>query len=306
MKSYHIYRSHKKQISSSDRIFLGIIYTFLGLFILIILLPLIYVISCSFSSAQSLVNGQVFLLPVNFSLQGYKAVFNNHQVWPGYYNSFLYTVAGTVIGVIVTFSGAFVLSRKEFPLRSFITVFFMITMFFSGGLLPTYILIGNLGLYNTLWAIILPGAFSVFLAILGRTFIISSIPEEMFEATSLDGGSYAQYFFKIILPLSKPILAVLALNFAVGHWNSYFSALIYLKDSSKFPLQIILRNIVIANQFDVNSINLSDAKTMMEKAYLGELLKYSLIIISSVPLLVVYPFIQKYFIKGVMIGSLKG
>ena len=147
---------------------------------------------------------------------------------------------------------------------------------------------------------------SVWLAIIGRTFIKSSIPEELYEATSLDGGSYAQYFFSIVLPLSKPILAVLALNFAVGQWNSYFSAMIYLKDNSKFPLQIILRNIIVVNQFDVNSISKSDAKTMMEREYLSELLKYCLIIVSSVPLLAIYPFIQKYFLKGVMIGSIKG
>lgn len=306
MNMTHAKRINKIRSVGVDRIYMGIIYTFLGLFTLTVMYPLIYVVSCSFSSAESLVAGQVFLIPVNFSLQGYKAVFDNSQVWSGYYNTVIYTVTGTIIGTIVTIIGSFVLSRKEFPLRKFITVLFMITMFFGGGLLPSYILIRNLGMYNSLWAIILPGAFSVWLAIIGRTFIKSSIPEELFEATSLDGGSYAQYFFRIVLPLSKPILAVFALNFAIGHWNSYFSALIYLKDNNKFPLQIILRNIVIANQFDVNSINKSDAKTMMERAYLGELLKYSLIIISSVPLLAVYPFIQKYFIKGVMIGSIKG
>ena len=306
MKTHITIKSNKIRSSAADRLFLGIIYTFLGLFTLIVVYPLLYVISCSFSSAESLVAGQVFLFPVNFSLQGYQAVFSNDQVLTGYYNSIIYTVMGTVIGVGVTIIGSFVLSRNEFPLRRFVTILFMITMFFNGGLLPTYMLIRNLGLYNSMWSLILPGAFSVWLSIIGRTFIKSSIPEELFEATGLDGGSYSQFFFRIVLPLSKPILAVIALNFAIGHWNSYFSAMIYLKDSDKFPLQIILRNIVIANQFDVNSISKSDAKTMMEKAYLGELLKYSLIIVSSVPMLVLYPFIQKYFIKGVMIGSLKG
>ncbi len=299
-------KPHKIRSSMADRLFAGINNTFLGVFTLLVLYPLVYVVSCSFSSAESLVAGQVFLFPVSFSLQGYKAVLDNPQVWSGYANSVLYTVSGTIIGVVATIIGSFVLSRGEFPLRPVLTVMFMITMFFNGGLLPTYILIRNLGLYNTIWSIILPGSFSVWLAIIGRTFIKTSIPEELYEATSLDGGCYAQYFLRILLPLSKPILAVFALNFAVGHWNSYFSALIYLKDSGKFPLQIILRNIVIANQFDVNAISKSDAKTMMEKAYLGELLKYSLIIVSSVPLLIVYPFIQKYFIKGVMIGSIKG
>lgn len=299
-------RRNRVKSSGIDRVYLGIIYTFLAVFTLVVLYPLIYIVSCSFSSAESLVRGQVFFLPVNPTLQGYQAVFSNHQIWSGYYNSIVYTVTGTIVGVVVTIIGAFVLSRKEFPLRNFITALFMVTMFFNGGMLPTYMLIKDLGLYNTLWAIILPGSFSVWLAIIGRTFIKSTIPEELFEATAIDGANYFQYFTKIVLPLSKPILAVFALNYAVGYWNSYFSALIYLKDDSKFPLQIILRNIVIANIFDPNSINSVDVKSMIERQYLVELLKYSLIIISSAPLLIVYPFIQKYFIKGVMIGSIKG
>lgn len=292
--------------SRIDKIFMGFIYAFLTLITILVLYPLIYVLSCSFSSAESLVSGQVFFLPVELSLLGYQAVFNNSQVWLGYYNSFIYTVVGTLIGVVVTILGAFVLSRREFPLRKIITGFFMVTMIFNGGLLPSYILINNMGLYNSIWALVLPGAFNVWLAIIGRTFIKSSIPEELFEATCLDGGNYFQFLLKVVLPLSKPIIAVLALNFAVGQWNSYFSALVYLKDTSKFPLQIILRNIIIANIFDASSIGSLDIKSLMERQYLGELLKYSLIIISSVPMLIVYPFLQKYFIKGVMIGSLKG
>ncbi len=299
-------RRNRVKISGIDIVYLGITYTFLALFTLIVLYPLIYVVSCSFSSAESLVRGQVFFLPVKPTLQGYQAVFNNAQVWTGYYNSIIYTVTGTLIGVITTIVGAYVLSRKEFPLRKFITVLFLVTMFFSGGMLPSYMLIRSLRMYNTIWAIILPGGFSVWLAIIGRTFISSTIPEELFEATSIDGGNYFQYFIKIVLPLAKPILAVFALNYTVNHWNSYFSALMYMKDASKYPLQITLRNIIIANIFDPNSINSTDVKTMMERQYLVELLKYSLIIISSAPLLIVYPFIQKYFIKGVMIGSIKG
>ncbi len=294
------------QNSRVDKVVLGFIYAFLAFITLVVLYPLIYVVSCSFSSAEALVNGQVFFLPVDFSLQGYQAAFSNNQVLLGYYNSFVYTVVGTVIGTFVTMLGAYVLSRPEFPLRNIITGLFMVTMIFSGGLLPTYILINNLGMYNSIWAIVLPGAFSVWLAIIGRTFIKSSIPEELFEATCLDGGNYFHYLLRVVLPLSKPIIAVLALNFAVGQWNSYFSALIYLKDTDKFPLQIILRNIIISNIFDANSIGSLDIKSLMERQYLGELLKYSLIIISSVPMLILYPFLQKYFIKGVMIGSLKG
>jgi putative aldouronate transport system permease protein len=297
---------NKVKISGVDKVYIGVVYTFLALYTLIVLYPLIYVVSCSFSSAESLVKGQVFFFPVNFTLQGYEAVLNNKKIWSGYYNSIVYTITGTIVGVITTIIGAYVLSRKEFPLRKFITVLFMVTMFFNGGMLPTYILIKSLNLYNTIWAIILPGGFSVWLAIIGRTFIRSTIPEELFEATFIDGGNYFQYLINIVLPLSKPILAVFALNYAVGHWNSYFSALMYLKDSNKYPLQIILRNILIANIFDPNSLSSTDVRTMMERQYLVELLKYSLIIVSSAPLLIVYPFIQKYFIKGVMIGAIKG
>jgi len=298
--------SNRIRSSRIDRVYQSFIYIFLAVVTVVILYPLIYVVSCSFSSAESLVNGQVFFLPVNFSLQGYQAVFHNSQVWTGYLNSILYTSAGTLIGTGITLLGAFVLSRPEFPLRKFITVLFMITMIFNGGLLPTYILINNLGMYNTIWALVLPGAFSVWLAIIGRTFIKSTIPEELFEATCLDGGNYFQYLLKVVLPLSKPIIAVLALNFAVGQWNSYFSALVYLKDTAKFPLQIVLRNIIISNIIDYSSIGSLDVKSLMERQYISELLKYSLIIVSSVPMLILYPFLQKYFIKGVMVGSLKG
>lgn len=299
-------KNNKIRLSISDILYLGSVYLFLGLFTLIVLYPLIYVVSCSFSSADALVQGRVFFFPINPGLQGYKAVFSNDQVWKGYSNTILYTVVGTAIGVMVTIIGSFVLSRKEFPMRNLITGLFTITMFFNGGMIPFYLLIKNLGFIDSIWAIVLPGAFNVWLAIVGRTFIQSTISEELFEATSLDGGNYFHFFTRVVLPLSKPILAVLALNFAVGHWNSYFNALIFFNDFDKFPLQIILRNILISNKIDPTSLNATDAKTLMEKQYLAELLKYSLIIVSSAPLLIVYPFIQKYFIKGVMIGSLKG
>ena len=182
----------------------------------------------------------------------------------------------------------------------------MITMFFGGGTIPTYLWLKDLHMLNTMWAIILPGAFNVWMAIIGRTFIQSSIPEELFDATSLDGGDYIQYFMRVILPLSKPILAVISLNFALGHWNSYYSALLYLNDASKYPLQIVLRNILIQNTVDLTNMTSVDVNSMLQNQYLSELLKYSLIIVSSLPLLIVYPFIQKYFIKGVMVGSVKG
>jgi multiple sugar transport system permease protein/putative aldouronate transport system permease protein len=181
-------------------------------------------------------------------------------------------------------------------------------MFFSGGLIPTYLLINQLGLINTIWALVLPGAFSVWYAVIVRTFIQSTIPEELFEATSLDGGDYFDYFLKVVIPLSTPVLAVMALSFATGHWNAYFSAMIYLRDSVKYPLQLILRSILIQNTVSMESIGQGNALMLdfIDKQYLSELLKYSLIIVSSVPLLVVYPFLQRFFIKGIMVGSLKG
>ena len=297
-----------KNMPAGDRIYLLIVYLFLGLFILMVIYPLLYVVSCSFSSPEALIQGRVFFLPVEFGVQGYEAVFSNARIWRGYANTILYTVLGTAIGTTATMIGAYVLSRREFPIRGFLTVFFMITMFIGGGTIPMYLWLKTLNMLNTVWAIVVPGAVSVWLVIVARTFIQSTIPEELFEATSLDGGSYLQYFFRVILPLSKPILAVLAINFALGHWNSYYSALIYLNDSNKYPLQIILRDILVQNSVDVtNSAGAGmDVNNQMHKQYLSELLKYSLIIVSSAPLLIVYPFLQKYFIKGTMIGSIKG
>jgi multiple sugar transport system permease protein/putative aldouronate transport system permease protein len=294
--------------SGSDRIYLGVVYLFLGFFALVIVYPLIYVVSASFSSPTALISGRVFFLPVEPGLQGYRAVLGDQRVWRGYANTILYTAAGTFIGMLVTMLGGYVLSRKEFPLKKPVMIFFTITMFFSGGTIPAYLLIANLGLLNTIWALILPGAFSVWWGIIARTYIQSSIPEELFEATSLDGGGYFDHFFRIVFPLSTPVLAVMALGFATWHWNSYYSAMLYLNEASKFPLQLILRSILIQNSVSMAGdagLNM-DVTRMLEKQYLSELLKYSLIIVSSLPLLVIYPFIQKFFIKGIMVGSLKG
>lgn len=299
-------KGKKIKISKQDRIYLFLVYLFLGIFILCVLYPLLYVVSCSFSDPEALVQGKVFFLPVNPGLQGYQAVFQNTKVWRGYGNTILYTVVGTVVGVAVSITASYVLSRKEFPLHKFLSGFFMFTMFFGGGTIPTYLWLKSLGLLNTIWAIVLPGAVNVWLVMVGRTFLQSSIPEELFEAVCLDGGNYFQYFFNIIIPLSKPILAVLALNFALIHWNSYYNALLYLSDTQKYPLQMVLREILIQNTVDLTSMTGVNVNSMMKNQYLSELLKYSLIIVSSIPLLAVYPFIQKYFIKGVMIGSVKG
>jgi multiple sugar transport system permease protein/putative aldouronate transport system permease protein len=301
-------RKNRMRISGSDRVYLAVVYTFIGLFSIAVIYPLVYVVSASFSSPNALIQGRVFFLPVEPGLQGYAAVFQNDSIWRGYVNSILYTVSGTALSVFLTMLGGFVLSRREFPLRVPVMLFFMVTMFFSGGLVPSYLLITNLHILNTIWAIILPGAFSVWFSVIVRTFIHSTIPEELFEATSLDGGNYFDYLFRIVWPLSVPVIAVMALSFATGHWNSYFSAMIYLNDVKQYPLQLILRSILIENSYDFTKTSIStiDVRSALERQYLAELLKYSLIIVSSVPLLVVYPFLQKYFIKGIMVGSLKG
>ena len=300
---------HKwRNLPAGDKAYLAFVYLFLALFVTIVIYPLLYVISCSFSSPEALIQGRVFFLPVEPGIQGYEAVFSNARVWSGYANTILYTATGTALGTSVSMIAAYVLSRREFPVRGFLTIFFMVTMFISGGTIPMYLWLKRLHMLNTIWAIVVPGAVSVWLVIVARTFVQSTIPEELFEATSLDGGSYLQYFLRVVLPLSKPILAVLALNFALGHWNSYYNALIYLNDASKYPLQIILRDILIQNSVDVtnSASGGTDVNNQMHKQYLSELLKYSLIIVSSAPLLIIYPFLQKYFIKGTMIGSVKG
>lgn len=299
-------KRNRIKTSAGDKVYLFFVYLFLFIFIVCVLYPLLYVVSCSFSSPDALIQGRVFFLPVDPGLQGYTAVFNNSRIWRGYLNTIIYTGAGTVIGTSVTLIASFVLSRKEFPIRKFLTSYFMLTMFISGGTIPMYLWLRQLHMRNTIWAIVLPGAVSVWMVIVGKTFIQSSIPEELYEATSLDGGSYMQFFTRVVLPLSKPIIAVMALNFALGHWNSYYSALIYLSDADKYPLQIILRDILIQNTVDVAGMVGTDINSQLHQQYLSELLKYSLIIVSSLPLLVIYPFLQKYFIKGTMIGSVKG
>lgn len=290
--------------SGSDKVFDGIVLVFLTLLLILVLYPLIYIVSASFSSASAVTSGKVILLPVDFSLEGYKAVFENKDIWLGYKNTIIYTVCGTFINVAVTLMAAYPLSRKDLKGKVILTFFFTFTMLFGGGMIPNYILIRDLHLMNTRWAIILPGALSVYNMIVARTFIQSNIPDELLEASQLDGCSDTKYFFSIILPLSKAVIAVLALFYGVGHWNAYFNAFLYLNDKKLYPLQIFLREILINNTMDMNSF--VDPTLMEAKQGLADLLKYSLIIVASVPVLCLYPFAQKYFVKGVMIGSVKG
>ena len=281
-----------------------IIYIVSFLLLLSVLYPVIIIISSSFSSPFAVSSGQVTLLPVDPGLRGYQTVFKDARVPMGYRNTIFYTVFGTLINVSMTLICAYPLTRKKLPHRGLFTVFFTFTMLFSGGMIPSYLLIRDLKMLNTVWAMIIPGAFSVWSMVITRTFISQSIPEELFEATQIDGCSDFKYFFLFVLPLSKAVIAFITMQYAVGHWNAYFNAFIYLTRKELYPLQVFLREILILSQFSPSDI--MDEETAMAFQGLADLLKYSLIVISTAPILCIYPFFQKYFVKGVMIGSIKG
>ncbi len=290
--------------SGGDRVFTILNNIFLLLVLLAVLYPLVYVVSASFSDPVAVSSGQVWLWPVNFTTKAYVKIFEYSRIWTGYLNSIFYTVVGTFVNVAMTILAAYPLSRKDLYGRNPLMFLFVFSMMFSGGLIPFYITVNQLGLYNTRWALIIPQALSVWNMIITISFFRSSLPPELLEAAQLDGCSDIQYLFRIVLPLSTPIIAVLCLFYAVGHWNEYFSALIFLADKDLFPLQLILRDILIANTVDINL--LQDAKTMAAKAGMRDLLKYALIVVSSGPVLIIYPFVQKHFVKGLMIGAIKG
>lgn len=287
----------------ADMIFNIINYTFLTIILIVVAYPLINIISSSFSSPHAVVSGRVWLLPVDLSVEGYQVVFKNKQIWSGYYNSMIYTVCGTLLSVSLTMINAYPLMRKSLPGRSILMKLMVFTMVFSGGMIPTYLVVYNLGMTNTRWAMIIPGAISVYNVIIARTFLQSNIPDEMLEAAQIDGCSDFQFFFRFVVPLSKTILAVLTLFYAVGNWNAFFDALIYLRKSELFPLQVIIRNILLLSQM---ADMISDTSLSLQYQGMYDLIKYSVIIVASAPILVLYPFLQRYFVKGIMIGSLKG
>ncbi|MGI6654382.1 MAG: carbohydrate ABC transporter permease [Christensenellales bacterium] len=287
-----------------DKLLYAVVYSILFLFALCILYPIIFIISASFSDGTEVQLGRVYLLPVKPTLDGYQAVFSHKNVLIGFRNTLFYTLAGTAINIIVTLLCAYPLSRKDMPFRGFFMFLFVFTMFFSGGLIPSYLLVTQLRMINTVWALLLPGAMSVYNMIITRTFFDSNVPVELLEASQIDGCSDARYFFSILLPLSHAVVAVIALFYAVGHWNAYFSALIYIRDPNLQPLQLILRNILLATRISLNEFE--DPDLMEGKIGLEYLVKYALIVVSSAPIIALYPFIQKFFVKGVMIGSIKG
>lgn len=296
-------KSRFARYSTEDKALLMLGYILLGLFVLAIIIPMVYIVVASFMDPITLQNKGITFDFEKWTLTAYERVISNSQIWIGFKNAVIYSVVFMAVSVIVTMLAAYPMSRTDFKGRGLFNIIFMITMFFGGGLIPTYLLISDLGLLDSMWAIILPGAFSVWNMIIARTYY-QGVPQELREAADVDGASEIVYFFKILLPVCTPVIAVLALWQFVGMWNSYFDAMIYLNDTAKQPLQLVLRSILIQNQPESGMI--SDMQSTAERAQLAELLKYATIIISSLPLLVMYPFFQKYFDSGIMAGSVKG
>ena len=287
----------------SDKAFIIISRLFLAIFVIAIIVPMIYIVIAYFMDPVTLQNQGITFNFKKWTVTAYQRVLTNKQIWIGFLNAVIYSVAFTLISVAVTMLAAYPMSRKDLKGRGFFNVIFVITMFFGGGLIPTYLVISDLGLLDTIWAVILPGAFSVWNMIIARTYY-QGIPKELREAAAVDGANEVQYFFRILLPVCKPLIAVLVLWQFVAMWNSYFDAMIYINTASKQPLQLVLRAILIQNQPQSGMI--ADIQSTAARAQLGELLKYATIIISSLPLIVMYPFFQKYFDAGIMVGSVKG
>lgn len=283
-----------------------IVHTTLIILLVITLFPVLHVAAVSLSSSKAIDRGLVSIFPVDFSLEAYRILWKSGRVPKSFVNSVIYTSVGTVVNMLVTMLMAYPLSKKKLPLRRFYTTLIVFTMFFSGGLIPTFLVVKGLGLYNTMWALILPGAISTMNLIIMRTFF-QSIPMELEESAFLDGANDIVVFYRIILPLSKASIATIAMFYAVGHWNSWFNALVYLKDSEKYPMQLILRDIVIQSQMsrELAEQGSTEAYELINTVSV-EGIKYATLFFSIIPMLIIYPFVQKYFVKGVMIGSLKG
>lgn len=297
-------KPRKRQYCRRDRIFYFFTYLILSIVLLLVAYPLYFVVISSISDPVAVANGGVRWFPVGINFDGYAMVFARNDVVRGFLNSLMYTVIGTAINVFVTIPAAYSMSRPDLRGKKIITIYFMLTMFVSGGLIPTYLVVQDLHMIDSVWSLVLPGALSVYNLIVAMTFFRNTIPMELLEAAKIDGCSNFHFFFRIALPLSSAIIAIMVLYYGVGHWNSYFNALIYMTTPEKWPLQLVLRTILVQNAAQNEMVK--DVETLQRQQMLVELMKYSLIIISSAPILFVYPFIQKHFVKGVMIGSLKG
>lgn len=293
--------------SRGDRWFEWINGAILTMITIAVLYPLVFIISASISDPILVNNGRVWLWPEGIQFKGYERIFAYSPIWTGYRNTIFYTLLGTLINLFVTLTCAYALSRKDLVGRNGFMFLFVLTMFFSGGLIPTFLVVKSLGMVNTIWAMVIPNAAAMWNIIITRTFFQMNIPDELQEAAMIDGCSNMRLFASIVLPLSKPIIAAMGLFYAVGHWNAFFNGLIYLSDRELYPLQIVLRQILVLNQVsDMLTMTTDEMEALVEQMYMSEIMKYGLIIVSTLPVLIVYPFLQKYFVKGMLIGSLKG
>lgn len=299
-----VYMKENSKFINDDFIFDAINMFLLSIILIITVYPLIYTVSASLSDPMEILNARVWLLPKGFTLDAYKRVFSYDDIMVGYINTIKYTFVGVIVNIIMTIAGAYPLSIKSFYGKKAITLFLTFTMFFSGGLIPTYMIIKKLGLVNSFWVMILPVAVSMWNIIITRTFFQNSIPYELHEAAYIDGCSDIGILMKIVLPLSTPIIAVMVIFYGVGHWNAFFNALIYLSDRKRYPLQLVLREILIINQ--AQDVVVEDGQTMFEMVMMAEKIKYAVIVVSSLPVLLMYPMAQRFFVKGVMIGAIKG
>ncbi|MFC6315375.1 carbohydrate ABC transporter permease [Lapidilactobacillus achengensis] len=292
--------------TKGDKVFDVVNGVLITIFTLIVLYPLIFVINASFSDPTRIYEVPLLLWPRGFNWRGYTEILKDKDILIGFKNAVVYTALGTVINLVVTTLGAYPLSRKELKGKGFFTLFFTVTMFFSGGLIPTYLVNQQLGIINTIWVMILPGALGVYNMILMRTYFQQNIPNELVESAYIDGANDMQLLWKVVLPLSTPIIAVMAMFYGVGRWNDYFNAMIYLQDRSKFPLQLILREILIQGKFGDSANQTLQGSAQAELMMIKLTLKYSVVIISSLPVLLFYPVVAKYFEKGILVGAIKG
>ena len=300
-------KKHGKIRSADDRVIDGVAMTLSILATLVVLYPILFVVSASISDPQLVVTGQIILLPKGLTFEGYQRILNYQPVWRGYLNTIFYAAAGTIVTLFATLPAAYALSRKDLRGRGFFTAYFAVTMFFSAGLIPTYLTVQSYGMLNTIWPLLFLGAVSMHNLVVVRTYYTSSIPYELTEAAFIDGCSNLKLFVRIILPLAKPVIAVIALYAAVAQWNAYFTPMIYLTNAKLYPLQVHLRNILIMGETtDFLGSDPEELADMVRLQRLRESMKYGLIVVSTLPMLVVYPFLQRFFVKGVMMGSIKG
>lgn len=289
--------------SKEDIFFDVVMYTIAILLIFIVLYPMYFIVIASISNPTAVSNGEIFFWPKGINIKAYIKLAGYSQLWTGYRNTIFYVAAGSIVTLLVNIPAAYALSRKELFGRKLATIFYLIPMFFTGGLIPTYLAVKGFGLLDTIWVMVIPFSVVTYYIIVGKTFFSNTIPDDIWEAAQLDGCGYLNFFVRIVLPLSKAVIAVIALWAAVGQWNSYFNALIYLRSPSLQPLQIILRNILISNQ-TISAMTTGAAA--VEAKQMADLIKYAVIVVSSAPIMCMYPFVQKYFNQGVMLGSLKG